>query len=125
MAGPVDARGRRRDRGSSFTGSVRRNGEEEATEDLRTSPQQNSAAGLAAPALADALGIFKRSGCCLTCAAPHAAIAAPALNLTLLGLPVRDVRFAGITHASVEPGWACQVQRRLGPALVADFPRRT
>jgi hypothetical protein len=38
-------------------------GEDEVTEDLLTSPQQDPAAGLAAPALADALGIFKPSGC--------------------------------------------------------------
>src|SRR5262249_48462129 len=48
--------GETRARASSI--SVPGAGEEEAAEHLRTSPQHNSAAGLVAPALADALGIF-------------------------------------------------------------------
>jgi hypothetical protein len=43
--------------------SVRGDDEEEVMEDLLTSPRQDPAAGLVAPALADALGIFKVSGC--------------------------------------------------------------
>jgi hypothetical protein len=106
MAGPVDARGRRRDRGSSFTGSVRRNGEEEATEDLRTSPQQNSAAGLEAPGSRRRPRYFQGELVSLNSCGRSFGRRRPGIYLTLPSLPVRDIWLGGTKHPSLQPGWA-------------------